>query len=281
MLVALVGMTACSSDDDNNENNGDTPVNHDFTGYIFVTSRYFQDMYYGNNATLKVYTEDNQYKVEFHDPQWGDVTFENVTLSPQLSGTGKLSMNYQGKDGSYDAVLSGSMMMPIISMPDVMGGTTITFYAGDAPLACELNGNHLGLNIVMVGDGYGPYEVNATYKISANPDGTLNLTIPEYAIDDTPIGDLTIGKSTIKNIAYDEEKQAFYRLYGADEMTEHFKAVMNGQTTMDSDYPFSADSYIQIELTESGIKVINHFSLGRMPFPINCTFSEDTASEVD
>ena len=180
MLVALVGMTACNDDDnDGDGNNGPKSVNLNQKCYIFVSSNYFQDMYYGNNATLKIYpAEENQYNVEFHDPQWGDVTFENVTIRPQLSGTGTLSMNYRGEDGSYEAILSGTMMMPIISMPSVMGGTTITFYAGDAPEACQLEGKHNGTNSVMVGDNYGPYDVNATYSISANPDGTLNLTIP-------------------------------------------------------------------------------------------------------
>lgn len=274
MLVALVGMTACNDDDnDGDGNNGPKPVNLNQKGYIFVSSKYFQDMYYGNNATLKIYpAEENQYNVEFHDPQWGDVTFENVTLRPQLAGTGTLSMNYRGEDGRYEAILSGTKMMPVISMPSVMGGTTITFYAGDAPEACQLEGKHNGTNSVMVGDNYGPYDVNATYSISANPDGTLNLTIPEYSIEGTPIGDITVGKSVIKNIAYDSKKKAFYRVYGEDGLNIHVKVV--GSRSFEDDYAFAQDSYVLIEQTEAGIKVNNSFQPGRMPFPIKATFTE-------
>ena len=277
MLVALVGMTACSDDDNEGDgNNTPKPININQKGYIFVSSNYFQDMYYGNNATLKIYpAEENQYNVEFHDPQWGDVTFENVTIRPQLSGTGTLSMNYRGKDGSYEAELSGTMMMPIISMPSVMGGTTITFYAGTAPVACQLEGKHNGTNSVMVGDNYGPYDVNATYSISANPDGTLNLTIPEYSIEGTPIGDITVGKSVIKNIAYDSKKKAFYRVYGEDGLNIHVKVV--GSRSFEDDYAFAQDSYVLIEQTEAGIKVTNSFQPGRMPFPIKATFTEEIA----
>lgn len=279
MLVALVGMTACNDDDNEGDgNNTPKPININQKGYIFVSSNYFQDMYYGNNATLKIYpAEENQYNVEFHDPQWGDVTFENVTLRPQLSGTGTLSMNYRGKDGSYEAILSGTMMMPIISMPSVMGGTTITFYAGTAPVACQLEGKHNGINSVMVGDSYGPYDINATYSISANPDGTLNLTIPEYSIEGTPIGDITVGKSVIKNIAYDSKKKAFYRVYGEDGLNIHVKAVKDGTPLFDADYAFAQDSYVLIEQTEAGIKVTNSFQPGSMPFPIKATFTEEIA----
>ena len=277
MLVALVGMTACNDDDNEGDgNNTPKPININQKGYIFVSSNYFQDMYYGNNATLKIYpAEENQYNVEFHDPQWGDVTFENVTLRPQLSGTGTLSMNYRGKDGSYEAILSGTMMMPIISIPSVMGGTTITFYAGTAPVACQLEGKHNGINSVMVGDSYGPYDINATYSISANPDGTLNLTIPEYSIEGTPIGDITVGKSVIKNIAYDSKKKAFYRVYGEDGLNIHVKVV--GSRSFEDDYAFAQDSYVLIEQTEAGIKVANSFQPGRMPFPIKATFTEEIA----
>ena len=281
MLVALVGMTACNDDDnDGDGNNGPKPVNLNQKGYIFVSSNYFQDMYYGNNATLKIYpAEENQYNVEFHDPQWGDVTFENVTLRPQLAGTGTLSMNSHGRDGSYEAELSGTMMMPIIKMPTVMSGTTITFYAGDAPVACQLEGEHAGTNSVLVGDSYGPYDVNATYSISANPDGTLNLTIPEYSIEGTPIGDLTVGKSVIKNIAFDTKKNAFYRVYGEDGLNIHVKAVKDDTPRFDADYAFAQDSYVLIEQTEAGIKVTNSFQPGRMPFPIKATFTEVIAGE--
>ena len=144
MLVALVGMTACSNDDNETKKNVIDPV-EGLKGYIFVSSGYFKDSYYGDQATLSVKVKDNQYTISFHDPQWGDVDFENVAIDEAkntVSGAGTLKMNYRGKDGSYDAVLSGDVNNPTITMPDVMGGTTISFFKGDAPLACQLQGNY-------------------------------------------------------------------------------------------------------------------------------------------
>jgi hypothetical protein len=276
MLVGLIGMTACSSDDDNKHKPIIDPV-EGLNGYIFVSSGYFKDSYYGNQATMSVKAENDQYTVSFHDPQWGDVDFENVTFDEAqqtFSGTGTLTMVYRGKEGKYAASVNGNPEEFVITMPDVMGGTAITFYAGKAPLACELNGNFSGINTIEVGGN--PYPVNITYKVTANPDSTINISLPEYQVEGTPMGDLTLGAYALKNIAYDEEKGAFYSLYG-EGVKEHLTAVRNGVTTIDEDYELDASSYIQVEKTENGIKVINSFKPGAMPFPIVATF--ETAAE--
>lgn len=278
MLVALVGMTACSDDDDNEPKLIIDPVEQ--TGYIFVSAAYFQDMYYGNNARLGIYPKDGQYSVEFHDPQWGDVTFENVTIDEAhhtVAGTGELTMVYRGKEGTYDATLSGDLTNPTISLPDVMGGTTISFYLGEAPLACQLNGSYAGTTSVMVGGNFGPYTVSTTYKITPNPDGTLNVEIPEHMLPETAMGDLTLGKVTIKNLYYDSANDRFYREYGKlDELSMHFKS--EGTMAMEGDYNFGEASEIEVKVTDNGIKVVNTYLIGNMPFPIVATFEGAIAS---
>ena len=272
MLIALVGMTACSSDD-NNEHPTPVidPVEHEFTGYIYVTSAYFTDMYYGNNAVLKVYTEEDKYVVSFSDPQWGNATFNDVKVGAELSGTGTLTMTYRGQEGSYNAILSGSMTTPVITLPDVMGGTTIKFHAGTPSPAVLISGNYNGTNTVVVGGTY-PYDAQINYTITTNSDSTINIVVPEYQLEGTVMGDLTLGAYTISNIAYDEEKNAFYRQYGSDGLSQHLTVVKDGVTSMDQDYNFAEESFVLIESTESGIKVVNSFNLGRMPFPIVASF---------
>lgn len=284
MLVALVGMTACSSDDDNETKKNVIDPVEGLKGYIFVSSGYFKDSYYGDQATLSVKVKDNQYTITFHDPQWGDVDFENVAIDEAkntVSGAGTLKMNYRGKDGSYDAVLSGDVNNPTITMPDVMGGTTISFFKDDAPLACQLQGNYSGSTSVMVGDSYGPYTADFTSKVTANPDGTINVEIPEHVLEGTAIGDLTLGKVTIKNVYYDSAKEDFCYPYGKlqKEMIMHFKAEREGTVTMDGDYNFSENSEIEVKQTASGIQMINRFQLGKMPFPIVATFEGVIPSE--
>ncbi|MBQ9640019.1 MAG: hypothetical protein IJV06_00415 [Bacteroidaceae bacterium] len=256
------------------EEKADTTLFHEFTGYIFVTSAYFKDSYYGNDAKLAVYkTSAGEYIVTFSDPTWGDATFSNVTVGQELSGEGSLTMAYRGKVSTYPATIGGPMHTPVITMPDVMGGTTITFHPGTAPAAFTTAGNYDGTNTVVVG-GQFSYTADVTYKITANADGTINIFVPEFTLEKTLMGDVTMGSYTISNVAWDEKKGSFYRDYSEDGLSFHMTAVNNGTTTIDSDYTFNKDNVVSIEAqpTEGGIKIINNFQPGAMPFPIVATF---------
>ena len=134
-------------------------------------------------------------------------------------------------------------------------------------------GFHTGVNTVTV---YGQdLTTTMTYQIIPNKDGTINLVSPEYSLE-VPMmhGVLTLGEFTIKNIAYDEEKDAFYRQYGSDGLSVHYAM---GAT--DRDYDFSEDSYILIEDTEEGIQVTNEFKLGNMPHSILSVFKSETTEK--
>ena len=252
----------------------DTTLFHAFDGYIIVSSAYFTNSYYGDAAKLAVYkTSKDEYIVTFSDPQWGDAIFHNVNVGGELSGEGTLTMDYRGKIGTYEATIGGPMTTPIITMPSVMGGTTITFHVGAAPAAYKAAGSWKGTNTVVVG-GQFTYTADITYKITSNDDGTINIVVPEYQLPGTVMGDLTLGTYTIANIAYDKERNAFYRDYANDGLSMHLKAEKDGSATMDSDYTFeNNDANILVKLTDEGIEVVNNFQPGRMPFPIACSFS--------
>lgn len=129
IVAALAGTAACTEPDEPEF----TAIDADYSGYIFVSSAYFPDTYYGNDALLSIHTQGKSYVVTFSDPQWGEAEFTDVTVGEVLSGTGSLTMTYHGKTGTYDATLGGTLDVPTISLPDVMGGTVITFHKGTAP----------------------------------------------------------------------------------------------------------------------------------------------------
>ncbi len=279
MLVALVGMTACSSDDDNETKKLIIDPVEGLQGYIFVSSGFFTNSYYGDAATLDIKNEKDQWVVKFHDPQWGEGVFENVVIDEKghtLSGTGTVSMTdiHSGNANTYDATISGDVTNPVITVQlGKMGVTTISFYAGEASKAFELNGNYAGTNSVKVGDAYGPYDADVTCKVTPNPDGTLNVTIPEHVLMETAIGNLTLGKVTFEGLYFDETNNRFYREYGKldKELKMHFKAE-GDRMNLDDDYAFTESSEIEVKATEGGIQIINRYQLGRMPFPIVATF---------
>lgn len=141
---------------------------------------------------------------------------------------------------------------------------------GESP-AEEIAGAYTGTNTVVVG-GQFTYTTDLTATISANADGTVNFTWPQYNLTGTVMGDLTLGTVTIPNIPYDEAKGGFYLDYSDLGLTQHFTAMQNGTATMDKDYVLGTTSTILIEKSDTGIKVTNPFKLGAMPLPISATF---------
>ena len=132
-------------------------------------------------------------------------------------------------------------------------------------------GTYTGTNTLTVGGMY-DYSTTISAVIAENPDGTIDFTWPEYNLDNTMMGNLTLGAYTISNIPYDESKGGYYLDYSEAGLKQHFKA-QNGETpTFDNDYVLGTGSTILIEKTDTGIKVTNPFKLGAMPLSISASF---------
>lgn len=147
----------------------------------------------------------------------------------------------------------------------------MTFEVEAAEPASLFAGAYTGTQSVTVGGMY-TYTTTVTYTLTAEADGSLTVDIPEYSLSNTMMGDLTLGKLTIKELTYDEATGAFSRNYAADGLTQHFLAVNGGNTVFDKDYTLGGESTITITLTEGGIHVENPFKLGAMPLSLTATF---------
>lgn len=176
----------------------DTTLFHSFNGYIIVSSKYFQDSYYGNDATLSVYkTSKGEYIVTFSDPTWGDAVFGNVGVGRQLSGEGTIKMeNPRGGFNEYEATISGPMSTPVITVPSVMGGTVITFHVGTAPAGYLVAGKYpVARSVtlpsmpqvgVVIAD-----TVNVTVSAGSDP-ATVNITVPSCTYHNMVLPELNI-----------------------------------------------------------------------------------------
>jgi len=249
---------------------------HAFDGYITASAAYFKDSYFGGTAKLSVYSTAEGYDVTICDSIWGDAEFENVVMGKgTLTGTGSITVTPQYGGGTYEATISGAMTAPVITIPEMMkGGTTLSWHLGEVPEAVKVAGKHNGSISVMVGEQFGPYiNSSVAYTITANEDGTINIIVPEYTLDNTYIGNLTLGSYTISNVAYDNEKKAFYRDYTGDQLSFHFKSE-GGSMPMDGDYTFTKLGNIIVQTTETGMSIVNNFTPGNMPFPIVSTFEK-------
>lgn len=145
----------------------------------------------------------------------------------------------------------------------------IVFEPAELTEAQKIAGTYTGKDSINVG-GMFPYyaEADGEYKITANADGSINVTLPEEKFSQTAIGDLVVGSFTVSNIAWDESAQAFVRNYSKDGIKFHFKS-----NTMDNDYALDKDNCkMTVKSNADGtVTILNTYQMGRMPFPIYST----------
>ena len=164
-------------------------------------------------------------------------------------------------------------------------GTQVTFQASEitnvqfvpASLIDNFVGSYKGEDKISVGGLFSYTSSEAvTYKVTANEDGTVNLTVPEETFKKTMMGNLTLSSYTISKIPYDESKKAFIKAYKDDNIKFHFIIKDdNGAVTSDKEYTF--DSRIcKVTITKGAdgkLTVSNTYQMGKMPFPISGTFT--------
>lgn len=250
---------------------------HEYAGYLTVKNRVLDNVRFDTGAKIKVLQDGGKFLAEFSDTQWGTGSFVITMNKHAINGTGKMKIANPRAGGAveeYDAAMSGSMREIKISIPSLMGGTDITWHYAEASAASKVAGNYIGTTALKVGDSFGPFtSATVGYKITANEDGTINVTASEENYTGvTMMGNLTLGTYTVKNLAYDKESNSFVRDYSNDGLKVHFKAV--GGMPIDNEYSFKATSKMVVTVDESGTLTIkNNYSLTRMPFPISATYT--------
>ena len=131
--------------------------------------------------------------------------------------------------------------------------------------------------------GMFPYaNEGVTYNVRKYMDGDVqkvDVEVPTYTLDNTLMGNLTLGTYTVKGLVYDEEKGGFYRDYKNDGLSFHFIAEKDGNKTMDGDFEFNTakDNNILVKYDGSKITdIVNTFQMGAMPFGIVSSFNSAT-----
>lgn len=130
--------------------------------------------------------------------------------------------------------------------------------------------------------GMFPYSCeNVTYNVNKYMDGDVqkvDVEVPTYTLDNTVMGNLTLGTYTVKGLTYDEEKGGFYRDYKNDGLSFHFIAEKDGNKTMDGDFEFNKEKDNNILVKYNGSKItdiVNTFQMGAMPFGIVSNFKSE------
>ena len=134
---------------------------------------------------------------------------------------------------------------------------------------------------VAIGGAYTYTNNSVTYTVSTYTDGgveKMDVDVPEFTLDNTRVGNLTLGAYTVKGLLYDSGRQGFYRDYSKDGITFHFKC--EGRMNIDGDYEFNSEkpNNILVQLADGKVTtIVNTFQMGAMPFGIVSTFTNTTS----
>ena len=184
--------------------------------------------------------------------------------------------------------ITGSSISGTYNMADNSLTLKAVFLYGAMPFALTYNIRSYYVKAVTsainvnVGGMFSYANEGVTYNVRKYMDGDVqkvDVEIPTYTLDNTVMGNLTLGTYTVKGLTYDEEKGGFYRDYKKDGLSFHFTAEQNGNKTMDGDYEFNAQQDNNILVKYNGTKItniVNTFQMGSMPFSIVTSFNSAT-----
>ena len=190
-------------------------------------------------------------------------------------------------DGN-EKVITGSSLSGTYNMADNSLTLKAVFKYGFMPFAMTYNIKAYYVKTVSspitvnVGGAFNYANKSVSYDVRKYKDGDvqkLDVKISTYTLENTVMGNLTLGTYTVKGLTYDESKGGFYRDYKDDNLTFHFTAENGGNKTMDGDYSFNntKDNNILVKYSGNNITdIVNTFQMGAMPFAIVSKF--DTQS---
>ena len=181
--------------------------------------------------------------------------------------------------------ITGSSISGTYNMADNSLTLKAVFQYGAMPFAMTYNIKSYYVKAVTsainvnVGGQFPYANEGVTYNVRKYMDGDVqkvDVEVPTYTLDNTLMGNLTLGTYTVKGLTYDEAKGGFYRDYKEDGLSFHFIAEQNGNKTIDGDYEFNAQKDNNILVKYDGSKItdiVNTFQMGAMPFGIVSSFN--------
>lgn len=190
-------------------------------------------------------------------------------------------------DGNEKAI-TGSSLSGTYDMADNSLTLKAVFKYGSMPFSMTYNIKAYFVKTVSspitvnVGGAFNYTNKSVSYDVRKYMDGDVqkaDVEISTYTLENTVMGNLTLGTYTVKGLTYDESKGGFYRDYKDDNLTFHFTAENGGNKTMDGDYSFNntKDNNILVKYSGNNITdIVNRFQMGSMPFAIVSKF--DTQS---
>ena len=206
MLMLTIFTTFSCSDNDDNTPKWESLAG-EYTGWTSGQFKYSSTPLATDNEKLTIAVSDGKMNIQLASNQWGTATVNDVTVTESgsdysLSGSGSATLGMHGSEAKpYDCTLAGTISKDkktaniTITYPAVMGGTTIVFTLGEAPVAKLIAGSYSGWT-----KGDCQYFKNRTQNdekvaISSNDDGTVDVKLTSQQWGETTISSVKAEKA--------------------------------------------------------------------------------------
>lgn len=156
-----------------------------YKGYTLANCNYFQNMISPDETVVITKNTDGTASVSFTSASWGEFTITDAQASVSkdlctLSGSGQTQMGMGGSTSSYECTFTAEIKSQTdarmkFTIPDVMGGMTITFQTGDAPADLLLAGTYEGYTDADCDYFQDRYTDDESVTLTANGDGSLKV----------------------------------------------------------------------------------------------------------
>lgn len=194
MALGALCLSACSSDDDNNNEpvapeatNYASVVKGTYEGYTVASTQYFSDMVAASQTVKVTDLGNSEARIDFVSDTWGTILIEKAQVSKNgntylIEGDGTATMGMSGRPAQeYACGFSGTVTDGVaaytFSLPAVMGGLTIDFKSGNVPATLVVPGTYTGWTNATC--QYFPAGMTAdgqTVTIAAAADGKFKVT---------------------------------------------------------------------------------------------------------
>lgn len=156
-----------------------------YNGYVLASCAYFQNRCSTGESITVSANDDGTAKVVLKSDSWGELVVPNARMSEEngiytLSGNGNATMgmgdNVSSYECSFSAVVNSKDKAQMkFEIPAVMGGFTIDFATGDAPLDLLMAGTYKGYSDADCTYFQDRYTADESVTMKANGDGTLSV----------------------------------------------------------------------------------------------------------
>ena len=252
-LASTIGFTSCDDDDDATLSQS---VSSTYEGYLDASSAYFSGNYEDGIKFVVTENTDATVNVSFSSATWGDYTFEGAVVADAdtcyaIVGAGTAAMASHGGQGTkseYDCALSAfipkgsSSSVPTftISIPGVMGGTTIVFKTGELPVAYNVAGTYTcWLKASSQYFPNGMYEDNLKLSVKAAGEGTAYVTFTSATWGVFEVKAATVTKAADGSFAVSGEGTAMMAARGGSANMSEYDCTVSATVASSKEVVFT------------------------------------------